>query len=341
MIEDSTVDRKRDHIRINLEEDVQFHVASAFDDFRFTHNALPEVDFNAIDLASNYLGFPVSIPIMISCMTGGTEEAATINRLLAATAQEHGLAMGLGSCRVLLENPELLSTFQVRDVAPDVPLSVNLGAVQLNRGVTVVDCLRLLDQLQANVLVLHLNPLQEALQPSGDTCFSGVLDQIAKVCAEGHVPVVVKEVGWGLSISVIHQLANVGVTGIDIAGAGGTSWSLVESSRSPFPWLGEVGRQFADWGNSTANILDELRAHPVDLPVIASGGIRNGVDVAKAIALGAHSAGIAGPFLRHSSSPEELSDFVRGLEHALRCVMFCTGSRNLEDLQSAALLRSA
>src|SRR5579884_2915809 len=195
-----TLTRKADHIRINVEEDVSAKgVTTGFERWRFIPNALPDLDLGDVDTSTRFLQRRLGAPLLISCMTGGTERAHVINVRLASVAQERRLAMGLGSCRVLLENPEVLPTFDMREFAPDVPLLANLGAVQLNRGVTADDCRRLVEMLRADALVLHLNPLQEALQPEGDTCFAGLLQRIADVCRRLEVPVVVKEVGWGLA----------------------------------------------------------------------------------------------------------------------------------------------
>jgi isopentenyl-diphosphate delta-isomerase len=249
--------------------------------------------------------------------------------------------MGLGSGRILLEHPEALPTFQVRGLAPDVPLLANLGAVQLNRGVSVDDCRRLLDRLEADALVLHLNPLQEALQPEGDTSFSGLLEKIAGLCRLLGSPVVVKEVGWGLAPDVVRALLSAGVSAVDVAGAGGTSWSEVESHRMAEPWRARVARAFAGWGLPTAQALRLAREAAPDARIFASGGIRNGLDVAKAVALGADLAGIAGPFLRAAvAGAEEARGLAREVVEVLRIAMFCAGARTLADLRTVPLLDS-
>ncbi|MFN3929561.1 MAG: type 2 isopentenyl-diphosphate Delta-isomerase, partial [Thermoflexus sp.] len=221
--------RKADHIRINLEEDVSFgQLTTGFERLRFVHRALPELDLQEVDLSTTFFGKTLKAPLLISSMTGGTEEAGRINRNLAEAAQARGIAMGLGSMRAALERPELLPTFQVRRYAPDILLFANLGAVQLNYGYTVDHCRRAVELVKADALILHLNPLQEALQPEGDTNFAGLLRKIEAVCKALPVPVVVKEVGWGISEEVARLLADAGVAAIDVAGAGGTSWSQVE-----------------------------------------------------------------------------------------------------------------
>lgn len=268
-------------------------------------------------------------------MTGGTQEARTINRVLARTAQEHGLAMGLGSGRALLEDASLLDTFDVRSVAPDIVLLANLGAVQLNKGYGVDECRRLVDMLQADALVLHLNPVQEAVQPEGDTCFAGLLERIRAVCAKLERPVVVKEVGWGIAPQEVRALFEAGVAGVDLAGAGGTSWSEVERYRIAEPWRVNVASAFAGWGIPTAEALrGAVQVHPRGM-LIASGGIAGGIDVVKALALGADLAGIAAPFLRAAAlGYDAASDLAREYIEVLRIAMFALGEPTLARLRS-------
>ena len=244
-----TASRKADHIRINAQEDVSAKgVTSGFERYRFRHLALPEIDLAEVDTSTEVFGKQLGAPVLISCMTGGVPEAERINRFLARTAQSHGFALGLGSARVLLERPEVLSTFAVRGDAPDVLLLANLGAVQLNKGVGIAECRGILDLLQADVLVLHLNALQEALQPEGDTNFLGILRKIEALCREIDVPVVAKEIGWGISADQVVRLFEAGVSAVDVAGAGGTSWSEVERHRMSDPLRARIAAAFADWG---------------------------------------------------------------------------------------------
>ncbi len=338
----STGRRKADHIRINVEEDVDGKgVDAGFDQLRFLHCALPEMDLAEVDTGCELFGRRLEAPLLISCMTGGTADAGRINGRLAEVAQAFRLPMGLGSGRILLEHPEALPTFQVRRLTPDVPLLANLGAVQLNRGVSVDDCRRLLDRLEADALVLHLNPLQEALQPEGDTSFRGLLEKIGGLCRLLGSPVVVKEVGWGLAPDVVRSLLSAGVSAVDVAGAGGTSWSEVESHRMAEPWRARVARAFAGWGLPTAQALRLAREAAPDACIFASGGIRNGLDVAKAVALGADLAGIAGPFLRAAvAGAEEAHGLAREVVEVLRIAMFCAGARTLPDLRTVPLLDS-
>ncbi|MEN8098246.1 MAG: type 2 isopentenyl-diphosphate Delta-isomerase [Chloroflexota bacterium] len=291
--------RKNDHIQINLEENVQFpSLRTGFESIRLVHQALPEIDYQTIDTSLVFLGKKLSAPLLISSMTGGTKEAQIINRNLAAAAQESGIALALGSQRIALAEPATAATFQVRDRAPDVLLFANLGAVQLNYGMSPSDCQRAVDMVDADALILHLNPLQEAVQPEGDTNWDSLAGKIEEVCRVVQVPVVVKEVGWGMSVETIQKLENAGVSVVDVAGAGGTSWSQVEAKRAQNNQQRNVAEAFADWGITTRESIENTRRAAPELPIIASGGIRTGVDIAKAIALGANLAGIAGPFLR-------------------------------------------
>jgi len=271
-------------------------------------------------------------------MTGGTEEAGRINRNLAFAAQRYRLAMGVGSQRAAIEDPRWARTYHVRDVAPDVLLFANLGAVQLNYGYGIEECRRAVEMIQADALVLHLNPLQEALQPEGDTDFSGLLRKIERICRELEVPVIVKEVGWGISEGVARRLAEAGVAAIDVAGAGGTSWSLVEMHRAPDEMHRAVAAAFSDWGIPTAEaILMACRGAP-DIPIIASGGVRTGVEVAKAVALGADLVGMAAPFLRPAiESAEAVCAKIEEIVTTLRIAMFCVGARRVSDLKRAQL----
>ncbi|HLH25297.1 MAG TPA: type 2 isopentenyl-diphosphate Delta-isomerase [Chloroflexota bacterium] len=330
-----TAHRKADHLRINVEEDVAAKgIGSGFEAYRFVHQALPEIDLDEVDLTTELFGRRLRAPILISCMTGGTAEAGRINLALAEVAQQFGLAMGLGSGRVLLERPEVLPTFQVRRVAPTILLFCNLGAVQLNRGLTSDDCRRLIDQTQADALVLHLNALQEALQPEGDTWFRGLLAKIRTLCRDLDVPVVAKEVGWGLAPELVDALLDAGVAAVDVAGTGGTSWSEVERYRLAEPWRARVAAAFADWGIPTAEAITAARRAAPTATIFASGGIGSGIDVAKALALGADLVGIAGPFLRAATEPgDAAASLARELIETLRIAMFCLGARAIRDLQ--------
>ncbi len=331
----ATPSRKAEHLRINLERDVGAKgVDPGFDAYRLMHRAVPEIDLSEVDLSTELFGRKLAAPLLISCMTGGTHAARRINRRLARVAQEYGLAMGLGSGRALVESPDAIETFDVRSLAPGVALFANLGAAQLNKGYGVEECRRLVELLHADVLVLHLNPLQEALQPEGDTCFRGLLEKIAALCNQAEFPIVVKEVGWGIGAADVRALVDAGVAAVDVAGAGGTSWSEVERYRISEPWRARAAGAFAGWGIPTAQAIIDARAAVPDATLVASGGIRDGIDVAKALALGADLVGIAGPFLRAAAdSLDAAHDLARELIETLRIAMFCTGARTPRSLR--------
>ncbi len=333
-----TAQRKADHIRVNLEEDVGSGLSTGLEHFRFEHNALPELDLHAVDTRLSFLGRQLRAPLLISSMTGGTAEAGRINRNLAEAAQETGVGMGLGSQRAAIEDPALAETFNIRDFAPDVLLFANLGAVQLNYGYGPAEAQRAADMVRADALVLHLNPLQEALQPEGDVNFNGLLLKIEKICRGLTVPVVVKEVGWGISPSVARRLVGAGVAAIDVAGAGGTSWSQVEMHRAQDPKQAAIAAAFVDWGIPTAQALVDLRQAMPEVPLIASGGLRGGIDLAKALALGAKIGAMAGPFLRAAvESTEDVIELIERTVNELRIAMFATGSSDLSALSNAKL----
>ncbi len=336
----NTQTRKADHLRICLEEDVQFRAnTNGLERYRFTHSCLPELNDREIDLKTTFLGKELSAPLLISSMTGGTETAKRINYRLAEAAQTYGLAMGVGSQRVAVEKPDLAHTLAVRSVAPNILLLANLGAVQLNYQYNVDHCLRVIDFLEADALILHLNALQEFIQPNGDTNFKGLLDKIEKLCHKIDIPIIAKEVGNGISGKMAQQLVRAGVRAIDVAGAGGTSWAKVESKRAESAMRRRLGETFADWGIPTAECIVEIKSLEPNLPLIASGGLKNGLDVAKAIALGANLAGLARPFLAAAAeSAAALDELVQLLIAELTGVLFCTGNQNLTALQNSQSL---
>lgn len=339
----TTSQRKDDHIRINLEENVAFDsLKTGFADLFFEHCALPELDLAAIDTRQTLFGKTLQVPLLISSMTGGTVAAQQINRVLAIAAAQSGIAMGLGSMRVILEDPTAARSFQLRDVAPDILLFANIGAIQLNYGCQPQDCLRLVELVEANGLILHLNPLQEAVQPEGDTNFSALLPKIATVCellARHNIPVIAKEVGWGFSPRCCTQLANAGVQALDVAGAGGTSWSQVERHRAQTFQQASVAAAFADWGIPTTTAVRFARNAAPQVPIFASGGLQNGLDAAKSIALGATLAGFAGPLLKAAViSSTAVSQTIDTFITQLRVAMFCAGAADLASLRQTRLL---
>ncbi|MEL6786856.1 MAG: type 2 isopentenyl-diphosphate Delta-isomerase [Cyanobacteria bacterium J06607_15] len=336
----NTQTRKADHLRICLEDDVQFdRLTNGLDKYRFDHTCLPELNLAEVDLQTEFLGKTLKAPLLISSMTGGTEQAKKINSRLAVAAQKHGLAMGVGSQRIAVENPQVAHTFAMRSLAPDAMLFANLGAVQLNYTYGLDQCLRVVDILEADALILHLNPLQECIQPHGDTNFKGLLQKIEQLCQQISVPVIAKEVGNGISAKMTTRLIEAGVDAIDVAGAGGTSWAKVESERAETNLQRRLGRTFADWGISTADCIIQIRAQYTDLPLIASGGLRNGLEVAKAIALGADLGGLAFPFLQAADESEAAVDqLIELLIAELKTVLFCTGNANIAELKRSQSL---
>lgn len=332
--------RKADHIRINLEEDVAFNkLTSGLENYFFMHQALPEIDLDAVNTRTTLFGKPLATPLLISSMTGGTAEAGEINRTLAEAAQAVGIAMGLGSQRAAIEDSSLANTYHVRQVAPDILLFANIGAVQLNYSYGLEQCLRAVDMCQADALILHFNALQEAVQPEGDGNFANLLSKVEQICRDLPVPVIAKEVGWGFAEETARQLANAGVAAIDVAGAGGTSWSQVEMYRAPTARHARVAGAFIDWGIPTAVSLQYCRRAAPNLPIFASGGIRNGIDVAKCIALGANLVGFAGDFLRAAdqNGVAGVIEMAETITDELRIAMFCAGAENLNALAQTPL----
>lgn len=330
--------RKSDHIKINLEQDVHSGLSTGLERYRFIHQALPDLNLDDISTSLRIFNHQLRFPILISSMTGGTTEASQINLNLAEAAQQTGVAMGLGSQRAAIDYPELASTFQVRQVAPDILLFANLGAIQLNYGYSVDECKRAVDMIEADALILHLNPLQEAVQPEGNTRFAGLLGKIENVCNTLPVPVIVKEVGWGFSKQASRQLADAGVSAIDVAGAGGTSWSQVEMHRAQNESQARLAAAFQDWGISTVESIQNILSVAPDLKIFASGGIRNGVDIAKCLALGAMLGGMASPFLRAAvNSVDETIQRIHETQREIEVCMFAVGAKNLDELDTTKI----
>ena len=325
--------RKYEHIRINLEKDVQSTLSTGLEGYRLIHQALPEIRLADIDLSQSLFGKILPVPVMVSSMTGGTDEAAKLNRILAEAAQEVGLAMGVGSQRAAIKDPTLISTFQVRKFAPNILLFANLGAVQLNYKYGLEEFQKAIEMIKADALILHLNPLQEALQPEGDTDFHNLTEKIARLKQKLMLPLIVKEVGWGISEQAAQLLMDAGVDAIDVAGAGGTSWSQVEMYRIKDPYKAQTAGIFSDWGIPTAQSILNVRKVAPNMPVFASGGLRNGVDIAKCLALGASLGGMAGIFLKAAN--ESLDTTVATMQmivDQVRIAMFASGAENLKSL---------
>ncbi|OGQ52812.1 MAG: type 2 isopentenyl-diphosphate Delta-isomerase [Deltaproteobacteria bacterium RIFCSPLOWO2_02_FULL_57_26] len=336
----ATQQRKKEHLELCLDgEAVRGPDGTGFDRYAFRHNALPEVDIDEIDLSTTFLGKPLQAPLLISSMTGGFDLARKVNRNLADAAQRLRLAMGVGSQRVALEEQSVADSFKVRDLAPDILLLGNLGAVQLNYGYGVEHCRRAVEMIQADGLILHLNVLQEAIQPEGNRNFKGLTEKIAEVCRRLEVPVVAKEVGSGISGEVASRLERAGVRAIDVAGRGGTSWYSVEAKRAAQKGKA-VDLTFADWGIPTEEALVEVRAAVPNLEVVASGGIRNGLDIAKAIALGANIAAIGQPLLAPAlESAQAVIEYLSGIIAEIKVAMLCVGVANLKALTKTPLIR--
>jgi isopentenyl-diphosphate Delta-isomerase len=327
--------RKGDHIRINLEEDVRSSITSGLEAYRFVHCALPEINLTDVDISVNLWNKKIAIPLLISSMTGGTEKAGEINRVLARAAQETGTALGVGSQRVGLEHPEFSASFQVRKEAPDILLFANLGAIQLNYDYSVDHCRKAVEMIEADALFLHLNALQEAIQPEGDTRFAGLLQKIEQVCKYLTVPVVVKEVGWGISGRDAVRLFSAGVAGIDVAGAGGTSWSQVEMYRVDDIHQAHVAGAFRGWGIPTVQSILQVCKAASGLPVFASGGLHDGIDIAKCLAMGARLGGMASPFLKAAAVSEmETVNLIREIKREIEICLFACGCKNIAALQA-------
>lgn len=331
--------RKIEHIEICLDEEVQCQRSTMFEDIEFVHNALPEIDKDKIDLDINFFGLRASAPLVIAAMTGGHPKTKSINQRLASAAEELGLSIGVGSQRAAVEDPSLADTFTVvRESAPSVPVIANIGATHVTSAPEAVS------MIDADILAVHLNPLQEAIQPEGDCNSEGALESIAAIVDSVDVPVIIKETGAGISGDVAKSLEEVGVVGIDVGGVGGTSWAGVEFFRAQQEdddLKAQLGLEFWDWGIPTA-LSTIMVLDSTELDVIATGGIRNGLDIAKALALGATAAGIAHPVLRqavHGSSLDVVVELERFLE-GLRVAMYLTGSQKVEELSSKQLILS-
>ncbi|RAL23786.1 type 2 isopentenyl-diphosphate Delta-isomerase [Lujinxingia litoralis] len=327
-------DRKRDHLELCADQDVEARAkTNLLDAVELFHSSLPEVDVDAIDLSVEFLGRQLQAPLLITGMTGGAPEAERINRELALVAQEMGLAFGVGSQRAMARDRALLSTYQVRDVAPDICLLGNIGAVQV-AAMSTDEVEDLVGSIGADALCVHLNPGQELIQPEGDRDFRGCIDAIARLVEELSVPVIAKETGCGLSPGTLNTLQKIGVGTVDTSGAGGTTWIGVEAMRAPADQQ-TLGELFWDWGVPTAASIVYARRR--DLQVIGSGGLRTGYDAARAIALGADIAGMALPWLRacYHEGAEGARAFGAHCTSALRTTMALTGSATLDELRQA------
>jgi isopentenyl-diphosphate delta-isomerase len=333
--------RKSDHIKINLEQDVRSGLTNGLERFQLIHEALPELDLEAVDTSLCLFGKQLAAPILISSMTGGTEQTREINQYLAEAAQECKVAMGVGSQRAALEDARQVPSFAItRQVAPDILLFANLGAVQLNYGYSIEECRRAMDMIHADALILHLNALQEAVQKGGDTNFAGLAKKIENIIKAIEVPVIVKEVGWGISERTAKILADCGVTVIDVAGAGGTSWSQVEMHRAPDEFSRQLATSFVDWGISTAESIFNVKRAAPRMTIFASGGLRDGLDITKCLALGATLGGMAGPFLRAAAYSEgNVIDTIRLIARQIKVSMFSAGIADLGHFENKIMAK--
>lgn len=334
-----TNQRKSQHLDIVLAGLAAGNGETGLDRIRFEHVALPELDFAAIDLSAAIFGRRIALPFLVSSMTGGPERAAAINRTLAVVCEELSIPLAVGSQRVALEEDGSGGLdASLRALAPSIPILANFGAAQLNRGFGADHAMRAVDAIGADALIIHLNPLQEALQPEGDRDWRGLTDRIAELAARLPVPVVIKEVGAGLSGRTVAALAARGIGVFDVAGSGGTSWAAVEAARTT-GHAHDAARAFAGWGIPTATAIVQARSAAPGALIIGSGGIADGVDAARAIRLGADVIGFAGAILPAATEgPDKLAALFTAFAGQLRTVCFCTGSRDLAALRKAALL---
>ncbi|GEN88297.1 type 2 isopentenyl-diphosphate Delta-isomerase [Oceanobacillus sp. FSL W8-0428] len=328
--------RKTEHIRLCLEGEVEgVNKSTGLEGIHFLHNALPEIDFAEISLATSFLNKALQAPFLVSSMTGGSELATTINQNLALAAEQKGWALAIGSTRAFLESDQHKESFLIRQQAPTVPLIVNIGAVQLNYGYGAEECQRIIDKTEADSIVLHLNSLQEAVQDGGDLNFKDLLPKIEQVCKQVNAPVGVKEVGFGIDGEAAERLYDAGISYIDVAGAGGTSWSQVEKLRSKDPLKKAAAEAFNNWGNPTKDCLVSVRSQLPDAPLVASGGMKTGVDAAKAITIGADVIGYARHLLQAATeSAEAVVQTMEQLELELKMTMFGIGAVNLDELKN-------
>lgn len=333
---------KAHHIDACLTAAVEYTKTAGFERFSFMNQALPELALADIDLTTSLCGKPLRAPLMIAPMTGGIARAHELNLRLARAAEEHGLAMGVGSQRVGVEDPERARFFQVRDAAPHILLFANLGAGQLAKGWGIDHARRAVAMIQADALFLHFNPIQEAAQ-GGDVNFKGLAAKVRTLCsalASDGIPVFAREVGFGMSEQAARMLVEAGIAGIDCAGAGGTSWAKVEGVVAKTERRRKMGQRFGEWGIPTTQAIREVRAASERLPLIATGGLRSGVDVAIAIALGADLGAMARPMLVAANAGEEtLRSFIDDVLTELRICMFGVGAAHLAELKNTPHLQ--
>lgn len=336
----SIAERKSDHINICWKEDVEGN--DVWDDFILIHEALPDVDYDEVDISLTFMGKRLDAPIIISAMTGGTPQAKKLNRDLAYLAQKYGLGFGVGSQRIMIEKPELIDTFYVRDIAPNILLFGNLGLVQFSNGFSPEDAIEAVERIEADSLCIHLNPAHEIVQKDGDRKFRDSINALRDICSAVKFPVVAKETGCGISKETAHLLKRCGVSAIDVGGYGGTSWVGVEFYRAENKLERDVAKTFWHWGIPTPISIVEVYT-ATGLPIIATGGIRTGVDIVKALSLDAKCVGIALPLLRAymKEGIDGAEYYIKKILKELRIAMFLTGCRRLEDIKNKDVIITA
>lgn len=340
--QDLITGRKDQHLDVVLAGKGRHGLASGFDDWCFVHEALPDLDYGAIDLGCDLLGWRLQAPLLISAMTGGPARAEAINARLAEAAQHLGIALAVGSQRSAIEGGGAGGLDRnLRHRAPDIPILANIGAAQLIRGFGVDEARRAVDMIGADALVVHLNPLQEACQPEGDRDWRGVGAGLEALIKSLDVPVIVKETGAGISAATAQRLMAMGAAAIDVAGAGGSNWALIEGERATEAADRDHAAAFANWGIPTARAIAEARHVLPEALIIGSGGVRHGVDVAKAIRLGADVVGMAAGVIHAATqSTEAVVEYFQIITRQLRTVCFCTNAPNLAALRRVPLLSS-
>lgn len=330
--------RKDTHLDIcinnnNIESDLKY----LFPEIEFIHSALPEMHADEVDMSVDFLGTKISVPLLISCMTGGSDKGFEVNIELAKAAEESSIPIGMGSFRILLKKPEYFEHFNLKKYAPNVPVIGNIGIAQL-KGESKQEILTITDDLGVDALAVHINVGQELFQPEGDRDFAGLKEHLSEFITLSNVPVIIKETGCGFDPSLIEYFKTIGVSIVDIAGAGGTNWISVERERQA-AYMYSAAEQFADWGIPTAVSVFLHNSNP---PLIASGGIRNGMDAVKAVAMGALCAGMAKPFIKgyKKNGKEEVISMIKGIQKVFEAVMVLTSSKTINDLRKVPLLFS-
>ena len=327
----ATNDRKNDHINAFSEDAGIERHGHFFDAIQLQHRALPEIDFDQVSTQTTFLRRHLSMPFIISSMTGGQDDQlVVINQRLAQAAQQQKVALAVGSQRIMLSHKSAAKSFEVRQYAPDIPIIANIGAVQLNYGVTIADIQQMVKQIDADALYLHLNPLQECIQPEGNRNFSQLINKITDLNAQLDIPIFLKEVGCGFSLADLRLIQTTGIQWLDVAGRGGTSWSRIENHRRAT--VDDLGMIFQDWGIPTPHSIRSAKQHFPQLKIIASGGVRNGIDMLKSLVLGADLCAMAAPLLKPAqTSTEAVQIQLQHLQNQLQTAMFLCGVDKITD----------